>query len=805
MRFNKKYQRGIFLLFLLLIIISGIPIVNNISNNNIIDDNSLSMNAPEDPYEPNDDHLSAYDLRFNEANWLSSISGNGALWDDDWYMIELDPGEERLWVDLAFNHSAGNIDIEVYDWNAMYIDGSYSMDDNEHLEFDLYPDGIYYLHVYDSLGIYSQNSYDLWWEDMTPIDDQFEENDDFLNSRWIDPNYYSLRMDGYDEDWFHFYLNPGDYFEVNIYFWNGDGNLELELFDPYGSWQAGSYSLNDYESISATAYTSGDWKIRVYRITGSINIWYDLDLWFSVQDDWMEDNDDFYSASVVNPDYYSDLKMVDYDDDWYQIWLNSGDTIDIAINFDNSDGDLQLELFNPGYMHRDGSYTGNSYEHIMFTVEDSGEWRIHVYRDWGSGILTYDLDIKLQIEQPRDDSFEENDGFWSATPLTPMWYGDLRIVEDDEDWYQVYLNIDEIMAVSIHFDHYEGDLQLELYDPSYTKRAGSYSSSETHGWSKEHIMYMTDMSGEWRIRVYHETGDSDVYYELDIKIVEDFYEVNDDWEQAYNLKDDEYTWLSDLKGLAIQQYNDDWYRIVVSPGFEHLLINLKFNTSIGDLYMYIYQRYDEYSLDWNWIFYNNTMLGDDSIDIDVFVPRGDYFIQIFGSGSKIEYDLWWDDIRTDFRPDDDYEENDDPMTAYDLSFYEGTPLWHISGWALQYDDDWYRIQVYSGREQLFIEVYYDYQEGAIGVELYNWDYNRLVTNFTEKDMEFINYKVPSNGTYYIRIFGDRTGNVYSIEWHAESPEVEGMIPGYDIFILLGAIFGVATVVTIKIKRSKKNL
>jgi hypothetical protein len=312
------------------------------------------------------------------------------------------------------------------------------------------------------------------------------------------------------------------------------------------------------------------------------------------------------------------------------------------------------------------------------------------------------------------------------------------------------------------------------------------------------------MSGEWRIRVYHETGDSDVRYDLDIWIVEDFYEINDDWMQAYNLKDDEYTWLSNLKGLAVVEYSDDWYRIEVTPGFEHLIINLEYNSSVGDIDIYLYQMYDRYSLDWSWIYTNDTMSGDESIDIDTFLPWGTYFIQIIGDGSKMEYDLWWDDIRTDFRPDDNYEENDEAAASYNIAWHEDTQIMHIDGWALQYDDDWYEIQVFSGREHVVIEVFYDYQEGAVGVELYDWNYRRLVTNFTERDFEFINYDVPSNGTYYIRIFGDRSGNVYSIRWHAEEPPVEGMIPGYDIFILLGAIFGVATVTIRKYKRSKTN-
>ncbi len=150
MRFKKKYQRGIFLLLLLLIMILGITLVKNISKNNLFNENNISMSDPEDSYEPNNDITSAYDLRFNEAIWLFDVNGTGTLWDDDWYQIEINLGEERLKVDLMFNHSFGNIDIEVYDWNYNFVNGNYSMDDNEHLEFDLFPSGVYYLRVFDN-------------------------------------------------------------------------------------------------------------------------------------------------------------------------------------------------------------------------------------------------------------------------------------------------------------------------------------------------------------------------------------------------------------------------------------------------------------------------------------------------------------------------------------------------------------------------------------------------------------------------------------------------------------------------------
>ncbi|MCK4480940.1 MAG: hypothetical protein KAV01_10465, partial [Candidatus Lokiarchaeota archaeon] len=113
--------------------------------------------------------------------------------------------------------------------------------------------------------------------------------------------------------------------------------------------------------------------------------------------------------------------------------------------------------------------------------------------------------------------------------------------------------------------------------------------------------------------------------------------------------------------------------------------------------------------------------------------------------------------------------------------------------------------VTSGFEHLFVEVKYDYQEGAIGIEIYDGDLSKVTENFTYEDHELISYDLPSNGTYYIRIRGDHSGNIYSLRWETWEPYIKEMIPGYDVVIILGAIFGVTVVITLKWKRSKKHL
>ncbi len=522
----------------------------------------------------------------------------------------------------------------------------------------------------------------------------------------------------------------------------------------------------------------------------------------SALDDPMEDNDDFGSAWYVDPNWYPGLIIEGYDEDWFRTYLNLGETIDVSIYFSHIDGDLALELYDPTYSHRTGDYSSDDNEYITYTADMSGDWRIRVYRLSGSVDVYYDLDIWLSTG---DDWMEENDEFWSAWWIDPNHYPDLKIVDYDEDWFRFSLNYDDFVEVNIYFNDFDGNLELELYDPSNNFEVGSYSSFDD-----EFISFTADESGDWRIRVYRVSGDSNIQvnYHLELKVNgmmggDDPYEFNNYYHEAYDLHDDEYTWLSDIHGPAVQG-DEDWYMIHVTYGFQHLIVNLMFDQFQGNINVDIHKRIDEHDIAPRYS--NHSMQGDHHIDINVSgIEQGIYFIQVTGDYSGLEYDLWWDDLRTDTRDDDNYEENDDPLSAYDLSSHQYEDLWRIDGTALQRDNDWYKIFVTSGFEHLFVEVKYDYQEGAIGIEIYDGDLSKVTENFTYEDHELISYDLPSNGTYYIRIRGDHSGNIYSLRWETWEPYIKEMIPGYDVVIILGAIFGVTVVITLKWKRSKKHL
>ncbi|MFW9828284.1 MAG: PPC domain-containing protein [Candidatus Thorarchaeota archaeon] len=692
MGINKKYRRGIFLLSLVSISTIGIFFINPKQEINLFDENLLSLSDPEDNYEYNDDIYSAWDFTYIENVWLSSINGTGTQWDDDYYMIWVDYDSKYLRVNLTFTHIFNDMNLTIYDSAYFEVDKSDTNNNNEYIEI-FYPiEGVYYILVD---GNNTGTIYDLWWQ----TDDIYEDNDNYWDSIWLDPNYYSnLKIAGDDNDWFHVYLNMGDTFEVYIYFDNWEGNLQLELYSPFDTItpKVGSYSnTENYEYFSFSVAESGDWRIRIYHAKGNSSVNYDLDIWRYTGDDWMEENDDFWSAWWVNPNYYGGLIIKEYDDDWFRIYLDQGDKIEVSIkSFDNNIGNLDLELFAPfdELNPKDGSYgVYSNDEFISYTAEESGEWRIRVFRVSGNFLdfVYYDLVISL----------------------------------------------------------YKGEAQKE-----------------------------------------------------------DAYEYNDDPDQAFNLCRHEKTWLSEIRGLAVQG-TEDWYLIEITPGYERLIVNLQFNSTYGNIYISISDRWG------SWYISNWSMTGLGDIDIDSSVPHsGEYLLQIHGDFMGNTYNLWWDDLRTDFRAEDNYEENDDALNAFDLTQYidyqdqygiMGRPLEYIMDNGIQSDNDWFKLTIGSEFLGLRVIILYEYSEGPIGIVLYDRNLAKLASNFTMSDNEYLRYALPSNGTYYLRIYGTNSGSPYDLRWELRGLK-EKMIPGFDILITLCAIFGVVTVLTIKLSKSKKN-
>ncbi len=94
-------------------------------------------------------------------------------------------------------------------------------------------------------------------------------------------------------------------------------------------------------------------------------------------EDRFEDNDDINNSSTVRAGNYSALTCTD--DDWYKISMNSGQDLTVTINFNNSEGDLDLELYDSFGLLDNSQGTSDS-EIVSYSgVNSTGFYYIKVF------------------------------------------------------------------------------------------------------------------------------------------------------------------------------------------------------------------------------------------------------------------------------------------------------------------------------------------------------------------------------------------------------------------------------------------
>ncbi|MBU1908431.1 MAG: pre-peptidase C-terminal domain-containing protein, partial [Verrucomicrobia bacterium] len=129
--------------------------------------------------------------------------------------------------------------------------------------------------------------------------------------------------------------------------------------------------------------------------------------------------------------------------------------------------------------------------------------------------------------------------------------------------------------------------------------------------------------------------------QITVVVSDDVYEHNDtpgtayDWtyEGANSPQDFHRTWLSEEEGLAVQA-DEDWYKIRVEPGYEHVTVTCLFAQAQGDIDLALCDAAGTE------LAASRGSADNESLTVTVGAS-GYYFIRVFGANAGNEYDLWW--------------------------------------------------------------------------------------------------------------------------------------------------------------------
>ena len=253
---------------------------------------------------------------------------------------------------------------------------------------------------------------------------------------------------------------------------------------------------------------------------------------------------------------------------------------------------------------------------------------------------------------------------------------------------------------------------------------------------------------KYYLRVFGEN--QSVIYNIKYNIVQydDFYELNNNYTQAYNITNSE-------DGRCIQN-NDDWFIINITNGYQHLYINYFFESNDGYLVLNIFDGNLSLILNYNIIRSSSGQYLYQFLHL-----QGVYYIKFNGSDTGEYYRFSCSYLQNPL--DDNYEINNDPNTAFDLTIHRRTWLSSINGLGTYIDKDWFKFNITSEEQFLILKLTYLFPIGNLNIVIYNSSLHLIEFNTIENSNNYCEFNLETEGIYYLKINGSY-GLYYDLWW-----------------------------------------
>ena len=243
-------------------------------------------------------------------------------------------------------------------------------------------------------------------------------------------------------------------------------------------------------------------------------------------------------------------------DDWYK-WTASADgSLSVELLFQQSQGDLDLTLYDAQENELVASFTTTDNEQLTFDVVADQNYFIQVVGFRGATQDNY----TLVINGPGlpADALEANNTAASATILSSADQDipGLTIHEPgDVDWYRWRSSASGVLNVDVSFVHAQGDVNVEVRAADESILAAATTTTDD-----EHISINVVAGTAYLIRVFGQGPNIQRDYALAINGPEpaaDSLESNDTFQQATDLRAGD----QQRDNLSIHASgNDDWFR-----------------------------------------------------------------------------------------------------------------------------------------------------------------------------------------------------------------------------------------------------
>jgi len=550
---------------------------------NFLNEASNYLLSIESPYITNEEQGDSLEDNntFDNATSIETTEGykQGGLTihsaeDIDYFSFELEKlGEVGAYAQISLADGSGDLDLYLFNSDEILVNSSASTLQIETISLtDIAPD-TYTLAVSGYQN--ATGSYELSLNLPTGtslINDHFENDggneviaqasDLGTISGNITIDDLTINNQGNDLDYFKFTINDQgsttNYIEL-IGDPNSEADLDISLYTSTGVLIETSNEFGSAETINLNNLDSGSYILSVNsynRKESSYKLTFDAPEVTEepLKDDAYEPNNSEDRATKLLASsgslYLDELNLSNENDiDWYEVDI-PGNIIDGSyIRFNSLDETESIKIAFKNKESEDILYRDDTLQ--RFTELDISNFLEGSYLIQVSGEQTnYNLDLKIVQDNEstlvEPDRFENNNSSSDAELIRhdnrSVLIQDLTIHDTtDVDWFRFSIpeGAAESSGITIQFNNYEGDLDLELYKVN-SDSTTSLKNTSAGTTDEEFIGFDGLSAGEYVAKVYAYSGKSNKYslaIDLPITTVEaDRFEKNNKFKKAYDLR-----------------------------------------------------------------------------------------------------------------------------------------------------------------------------------------------------------------------------------------------------------------------------
>ena len=180
-------------------------------------------------------------------------------------------------------------------------------------------------------------------------------------------------------------------------------------------------------------------------------------------------NNTYHTATTIPEGTTEQLKLCPEDHDWFAFTTDESVKLEVLVTHDITEGDLDLEFFDPSeQLLKRSETTGNNETIIIPYTPAPGTYRVHIY-GWEQDSANYTLTLQISDGIPCDPDLAEvqggNDSSWSAWPVATDTELEGLTLCGDPDWYIIPMEAGNSLMTDIVYATTDIPPVLRIYHP----------------------------------------------------------------------------------------------------------------------------------------------------------------------------------------------------------------------------------------------------------------------------------------------------------------------------------------------------